>query len=572
MLIKKVTINYFLSFGPNNIIDLESRGIVAIRGINNDTGGSNGSGKSACFLEAIVWCLTGDTVRKYAKIDGIVNRQIGRNCSVSIETENATITRYRKHDIYGNGLIFIKDGKDETNASTKITQKNINLTYNIDYNAFVNSLIITPDNKLNFLDDKNSVYRRQIIENILGVDLYKDYQITTRDLAKNVRNRQDLLLASISTYKDQIGSFKARIRDLEVKRLEYDQDKEKKIQEKLREIESLKSIDIQKELKKHATTKAANEVLKDNDRQVGIYLKDMSRIETDIKNTRNEISKYKDLSIAACSYCGSTLDELKAQNIITILSAKIVQLTAELAATTIKKDELSTQYTNIYHKMKSLKSTIEEADLYTWKQSIDNAEKNLEEYRQLANPYKEITFDADIETCTQQMQICEQEEQVLALDLLYYRFWEEAYGNAGLKVHVIDEMIEYFNKRIAHYIDILSDGKITIRFDKYLECTINGFDYGTCSSGERRRIDLAVLLALHDLNNLQHKCSSNILILDEVLDSVDDIGIEYIKDLLDELKKAIPTILVISHNNTLIEGFSNFITIIRNKGISYVES
>jgi DNA repair exonuclease SbcCD ATPase subunit len=84
-------------------------------------------------------------------------------------------------------------------------------------------------------------------------------------------------------------------------------------------------------------------------------------------------------------------------------------------------------------------------------------------------------------------------------------------------------------------------------------------------------VDLAVLLALYDLTNLRNKQSFNILILDEVLDSIDKAGVEAVKDLLLELNKRIPTILVISHNNYLAEYFPTTVTIVKENGISRIE-
>ena len=61
---KEVKIHNFMSIGDAEL-ELNDLGFVTISGNNMcqiDTTSSNGSGKSS-ILEAIVWCLTGDTIR-----------------------------------------------------------------------------------------------------------------------------------------------------------------------------------------------------------------------------------------------------------------------------------------------------------------------------------------------------------------------------------------------------------------------------------------------------------------------------------------------------------------------------
>jgi DNA repair exonuclease SbcCD ATPase subunit len=132
-------------------------------------------------------------------------------------------------------------------------------------------------------------------------------------------------------------------------------------------------------------------------------------------------------------------------------------------------------------------------------------------------------------------------------------------------------MIQFLNKKIEFYLNILSKGSMHLAFDKFLDFDVSGLKYRSCSSGERKRVDLAVLIALYDLTNLRNKDNYNILVLDEVLDSIDEIGIEAAQELLLELNKRIPTIFVISHNNILGQYFPSTITVVKEKGISRLE-
>lgn len=74
----------------------------------------------------------------------------------------------------------------------------------------------------------------------------------------------------------------------------------------------------------------------------------------------------------------------------------------------------------------------------------------------------------------------------------------------------------------------------------------NGFEEGNFkkfSAGEKARMDMANILAIQELVNMNSKNSINLLILDEILDSCDSHGLELIFNSLKEINK---TILIVS--------------------------
>ena len=82
MKINKIEINNFYSIKDVKFKFDKYKGIVLLEGINKDTGGSNGSGKSV-LIEAVVWGLFGKTIRKSTE-EALVNNKEKKNCSVKI--------------------------------------------------------------------------------------------------------------------------------------------------------------------------------------------------------------------------------------------------------------------------------------------------------------------------------------------------------------------------------------------------------------------------------------------------------------------------------------------------------
>ena len=101
--------------------------------------------------------------------------------------------------------------------------------------------------------------------------------------------------------------------------------------------------------------------------------------------------------------------------------------------------------------------------------------------------------------------------------------------------------------------------------------TINGkiTHYISLSGGERRKVNLAVMLALQDLLALTNKNQSDILFFDEVAENLDEDGLKGLYILLHELKKE-KNIFVITHNKFLgsLLDSSKRLTIIKKDGVS----
>ena len=90
---------------------------------------------------------------------------------------------------------------------------------------------------------------------------------------------------------------------------------------------------------------------------------------------------------------------------------------------------------------------------------------------------------------------------------------------------------------------------------------------GAYSAGQRQRVKIANLFALHHLiSNL------DFMILDESLEgSLDQEGKESIIELLKKQVTDVNTILVISHDDTVKNSFDNIIDIGMENGVSYIK-
>jgi len=141
------------------------------------------------------------------------------------------------------------------------------------------------------------------------------------------------------------------------------------------------------------------------------------------------------------------------------------------------------------------------------------------------------------------------------------RFWKAGFSMSGIPSMLIDEAIPFMNRRIMEYLDAIG-GRYIVSFDTLGEIksgevrdkiTIRVLDTVTkanmrkqLSGGQTRIVDIATILTLSDLQNIIQDTKTNIILLDEIFDSLDDKNIAYVSNLLRSLAKGRST-NIISH-------------------------
>ena len=93
-------------------------------------------------------------------------------------------------------------------------------------------------------------------------------------------------------------------------------------------------------------------------------------------------------------------------------------------------------------------------------------------------------------------------------------------------------------------------------------------EYLGSSGGERRRVDLSMLLALRELAKARLEQTFDLLFVDEVFDKVDKSGIERVIHLLTQ--QTDDSVFVISHDPSLMDAFEEVITVEKTDGLSKI--
>lgn len=211
--------------------------------------------------------------------------------------------------------------------------------------------------------------------------------------------------------------------------------------------------------------------------------------------------------------------------------------------------ELSTTKNNI----NNIKDKI--SVLKTYKENEEQTEFNNDQL--LRYQQKELDVKYQMKEIESQLNKLSKKSEVL-------QFWKTGFSSSGIPSMLIDESIPFMNRKIFDHLDMLTNGRYVVSFDTLAETkggqfrdkiSVRVLDTHTqansrsqLSGGQTRIIDIATILTLGELQSNIHNTKINILLFDEIFDSLDEENIGYVAKVLNKLKIG-KSIYIISHQH-----------------------
>lgn len=252
--IKYLYAQNFLCFGPDAFeLDFDSCGrIVLVKGFNfdvtdADSCASNGSGKSS-IQEILVYTLFGKTIKHPKKINhkDVINNQVGKGLKTEVRWGDFRVVRTRKPDSLK--MWESPDGKwDESTEITlggqPATQKLIEEKLGLNYETFVNVVVFTDNNAGSFLEC-DAMGKRDIVENLLSLEKYKDFSERAKNLKKEKKDEIKVAQHDYEAARTELSKSESRMKAAKEQEASW-------IEKRKGELESMKSklALLEKELK-----------------------------------------------------------------------------------------------------------------------------------------------------------------------------------------------------------------------------------------------------------------------------------------------------------------------------------
>lgn len=598
-------------------LNLKDRGLVWIRGENEDTDGatSNGSGKSTLF-KALTWCLYGDTIDRN-RGDDIV--RFGQNSSsVRILTECGWVISRKRAN--GSTKVELSNEKINVVSNKKYVQLKINNIIGLDFKAFKNTVLFGQNDGAKFANpNTRDVDRKEILHKILKTDILKVcHKITLVKISK-IKKEINELIVKLEYLNKNDKKLCDELAIIMISKEKWSDSIDRKIlvnkdviESKVNELKDSETVEILREKREDLLKKIKSiKMLLNDAKALSIKVDELRskihekwneriKIEVEIKNIQ---VKLDDLNKEICHVClrpmtGEIIDIYKKE-----LTAKLnLKLNDELLSKDNSIDTLNKLVLDYNKKIKYL-STFQDK-LYKSKCKLDDVNEaedrlsyvvkqieylreEIKDLKKKINPhleYEKRALDSISELKSEIEKI--DEELIRKKEELYpLEFWSGGFSGRGISSYIFDTVMDFMTERSNYYLNILSDGDISVEFSTQRELksskgeyrdeidiswTIEGVLKRAPSGGQLRKIEIATDLALMELAESHEGNNIDLFIADEILDGLDSEGTNRVVLLLEELRKKRGTIFVISHQPNLGEIFENSITVVKKKGISKI--
>lgn len=567
MRIKSIKLKNFLSFGNVNLNLIQNINddptLYVIDGINYDNDSedaSNGSGKSALIGESITYNIYGKGLRG-TRTKVRLNDMIKYGCQnmfneveYLIETSDGpkslVITRSKQFDRASTVNVSI-DGEEKTKRTKQLSDKDIKLFINILPEVFSQVIIYYRDN-INLLS-MNYGQRLDFFKNVIDLSLIDDYYNKIKDF----KNMNDRFLDKLTyNYKNT----KEIIDIVDENRDKYKTYLESKLNELYNELKVLES-------KKFEDTESLETKLSELDKQLGELDKVILDCQSNITYTRKnmdklekELKKIDSLVDVECPTCKQYvpkkhIDSIseRYKNELNTLSNELNKLLNNLDQANAEKRKINKDKSNLKEKIDKINNAkiLNKQNIKNIKIEINKLENEIKELQNTNNDTVDKNkYEKRLEAITRAINIRNNWKQ-------NSEYWYNLFAPKSLLrsaiirryINVLSDIFEYYvsklyNNEILSKIEIDDDGQIDILLYK------DNFEtnYWQMSSGERKRIDIAMMFSLYEFTSYLNPNIPRFLILDEIFDSLDYPGIRAVTEaLLDVQQRHKVDLFVISH-------------------------
>jgi DNA repair exonuclease SbcCD ATPase subunit len=510
----------------NTVIKLPKRGVVLVHG-------ENGAGKSSAFTESIATAVFGETLREtppWPEGGG----------SVRVVTDRFEATREKK----GSGspkLTWKLLGEAATVYDTPTKAKLELRSVAGDYNVWKRTALFTSADACHF-SLATDAERKRLVEAIRGIDGFDAAAKACREELKQASQTVFGAKAKASTLEEKIKGLEARIRDAEADLPKVT----------ARPAPAANPAKTERLRNAAASIKRQVKALRDQ-------MDELARGSADLDaNARVARQAAEKLDRDACPACGQGIphehrakargDVEAAEKAAAEAKVKQRQRAAELRTELDAAEEELEQTRDAVAKAEAAERDAERA-----------ARAHSEADAAAAARARRVTeLRAELATAEQRIASVQAELKVAQVEVAELEACEGVLGIRGLRAQLLDNALEAVTLLSNVWLTRIFRG-VTIKLRSENDKVVldvfgmaSSHGYKACSNGQRRRIDIAVLLAFAELEAASRGVTQGTLLVDELFDGLDEPGVEAVCEMLEEVA-ADRCVVVISHSKKLAE-------------------
>ena len=534
--------------------------------------GENGAGKST-LLDALSFALFNKPFRKINKpllLNSITKKDLVVEIEFSIGSNNYKIIRGIKpniFEVYQNGTLLNQsaDSKDYQDILEKQILK-------INFKSFCQVVVLGSASFVPFMS-LPAGQRREIIEDLLDLQIFTSMNTILKQ--RIATNAEDLIKqeANKTIVEEKIKLVKKHLIELQNNNEKIISEKNERIEQTNIQIEDLNTIYWDMENKR----KDLEERMVD-EKELASSMKKLTalkhKFEAHLSSQREQIKFFTDHD--NCPTCKQEINEtfkcdmvqsnqervkeleenleLVAKNYVETNDKinELMNIQAELNSTKMELHKLATKITSLIEYRTQLETEINSIQKTVTEDNSDQLNKLIDELKEAEDVLTELH---DLKQTYQAV-------SVLLKD-------------GGIKAKIIKQYIPIINKLINKYLssmDFFVQFELNEEFNETIKSRFRDeFSYASFSEGEKMRINLAILFTWRAVAKLRNSISTNILIMDEVMDSsLDSNGTEEFMKVLTQLTTDTNTFIISHKTDQLYDKFTSVIKFEKHKNFSKI--
>ena len=555
--------------------------------------GTNGAGKTT-IIDALLYGLFNKPLRN-VKLGQLVNsvnkKKMLVTVNFTINGENYEVKRGQKpavFEVYKNGDLVDQDASSrdlQSKLETDILKTN--------FRTFTQVVIIASMKYASFMD-LGVAERRVVVEQMLDIEIISHMSTLLKDRLKEINGKQTrvegksqtvlnkidstqrliddvssvgesqlaMIDDEISGYNKNIETLKGELGDMKVKRDELDAEKPVVSEDDVTMVNEKRT-----EVTNHVSAKSKAEA-------------EMNTLKRDAGNEKRKIKFYEENT--TCDTCKQVIADDFRKHIVDGCNANVKELGTKYKASNVIVESSTAAIAELNDEIERLQES--QRLLTAWERRMNAV---LNDARQINSKIQSLGgnitsamnrkhalvdkgsqdtqgYTDEIEALQLEMEEITKLRSEVSEELELAKLCGEMLKDKGLKAKIIKQYIPVINKTINDYLDAMG-AHYSFTLDEQFNETIlsryrDNFTYGSFSNGESMRINLAILFMWRKLAEAKNTVSTNLLIMDEVLDSsLDTEGVNVLNDLFATMSNS--NIFVISHRHEIVDRFDNHIEV-----------
>jgi DNA repair exonuclease SbcCD ATPase subunit len=497
-------------------VQFPQRGVLLITG-------KNGQGKSS-FLDAVAMGLWGKTLRGKT-----CWKQGTKESKIIIESGSMHIERSRKGArnslTWTNGAVGFERHKDAQAELEKVI---------VPFDVWRRAAIISSSDAMHFTLATDQE-RKKLVESISGLDVFDTMAAKARVLRKEAAARLTVAETKHVAVQVTLGALQAR-RDEVVNAPKP---------KKPNTPEATLNAESDKLRLKAESISQARIVVREN---IARLTDECSRIRAE----QNAARRKRDANPGTCSECGTVLDADACTRAQAELDAVLAQKTPDdlVADARAEAGRLAESADKVSKRIFEIRD-----ELALW--TAFNA-------AQTASDDRVRQIDAKILDEQDELDACAHNVRTLTQEHIEHQAVEQILSTKGIRASLLAEVLTVIEEAANRWFGFLpmEDGvPLKLKLSPYTEKGDSvsdalslevegagaGLGYKAASAGERRRIDLALMLALQEVAEAAHGVKFGTVFIDEAFDALDaDVvpeAVELLRDLAEDR-----CVILITHN------------------------